>query len=150
MPKDGQTLVEKLTAQLTLEDRWVAPEDVRDLSVDVVSPDTYEQWFADADERFQENIVEEWGEVPDRPFAIPGVEFGNVLVTVQPRAGSGWIPRRSTTTRTCSRHTITTPSTAGCATASRPTRWSIWAPTGASSGSPARPSDSTARAHRIS
>jgi len=59
MPKDGQTLVEKLTAQLTLEDRWVAPEDVRDLSVDVVSPDTYEQWFADADERFQENIVEE-------------------------------------------------------------------------------------------
>ncbi|ADB59899.1 Cobaltochelatase [Haloterrigena turkmenica DSM 5511] len=94
LPEDGQTLVEKLTAQLTLEDRWVAPEDVRDLSVDVVSPDTYEEWFADADERFQENIIDEWGEVPDRPFAIPGVEFGNVLVTVQPPRGFGMDPSK--------------------------------------------------------
>ncbi|ELY42213.1 cobaltochelatase subunit CobN [Natronorubrum tibetense] len=94
MPQDGQTLVEKLTSQLTLEDRWVAPEDVRDLSVDVVSSDTYADWFAEADERFQENIVEEWGEVPDRPFAIPGVEFGNVLVTVQPPRGFGMDPSK--------------------------------------------------------
>ncbi|APX95732.1 cobaltochelatase subunit CobN [Natronorubrum daqingense] len=94
MPDSGQTLVEKLTAQLTLEDRWVAPEDVRDLSVDVVPTDTYADWFAEADERFQENIVEEWGEVPDRPFAIPGVEFGNVLVTVQPPRGFGMDPSK--------------------------------------------------------
>ncbi|MFA9501446.1 cobaltochelatase subunit CobN [Natrinema sp. H-ect1] len=94
MPDSGQSLVEKLTAQLTLEDRWVAPEDVRDLSVDVVSPDTYAEWFADTDERFQENIIEEWGEVPDRPFAIPGVEFGNVLVTVQPPRGFGMDPSK--------------------------------------------------------
>ncbi len=94
MPDSGQTLVEKLTAQLTLEDRWVAPEDVRDLSVDVVSSDTYEEWFSDTDERFQENIIEEWGEVPDRPFAIPGVEFGNVLVTVQPPRGFGMDPSK--------------------------------------------------------
>ncbi|WP_126663016.1 cobaltochelatase subunit CobN [Haloterrigena salifodinae] len=94
MPEDGQSLVEKLTAQLTLEDRWIAPEDVRDLSVDVVSPDTYEEWFSDADERFQENVVDEWGEVPDRPFAIPGVEFGNVLVTVQPPRGFGMDPSK--------------------------------------------------------
>ncbi|QRV16049.1 cobaltochelatase subunit CobN [Haloterrigena salifodinae] len=94
MPEDGQSLVEKLTAQLTLEDRWVAPEDVRDLSVDVVSPDTYEEWFSEADERFQENVIEEWGEVPDRPFAIPGVEFGNVLVTVQPPRGFGMDPSK--------------------------------------------------------
>ncbi|SDJ92065.1 cobaltochelatase subunit CobN [Natronorubrum texcoconense] len=94
LPENGQTLVEKLTSQLTLEDRWVAPEDVRDLSVDVVASDTYADWFADADERFQENIVEEWGEVPDRPFAIPGVEFGNVLVTVQPPRGFGMDPSK--------------------------------------------------------
>ncbi|MDS0474074.1 cobaltochelatase subunit CobN [Natrinema sp. 1APR25-10V2] len=94
MPDSGQSLVEKLTAQLTLEDRWVAPEDVRDLSVDVVSPGTYEEWFSAADERFQENIIEEWGEVPDRPFAIPGVEFGNVLVTVQPPRGFGMDPSK--------------------------------------------------------
>ncbi|MDG5760304.1 cobaltochelatase subunit CobN [Natronococcus sp. A-GB1] len=93
-PDDGQTLVEKLTSQLTLEDRWIAPEDVRDLSVDVVSTDQYGEWFADADERFQENVREEWGDVPDRPFAIPGVEFGNVLVTVQPPRGFGMDPSK--------------------------------------------------------
>ncbi|ELZ11679.1 Cobaltochelatase [Halovivax asiaticus JCM 14624] len=94
MPDSGQSLVEKLTSQLTLEDRWVAPADVRDLSVDVIPPETYEDWFSNADERFQENVIEEWGEAPDRPFAIPGVEFGNVLVTVQPPRGFGMDPSK--------------------------------------------------------
>ncbi|MEF8872530.1 MAG: cobaltochelatase subunit CobN [Haloarculaceae archaeon] len=93
-PESGQGLIEKLTAQLTLDDRWVAPEDVRDLSVDVVSTDQYREWFDATDERFQANILEEWGEVPDRPFAIPGVEFGNVLVTVQPPRGFGMDPSK--------------------------------------------------------
>ncbi|WP_254530100.1 cobaltochelatase subunit CobN [Natrinema gelatinilyticum] len=94
LPNSGQSLVDRLTAQLTLEDRWVAPEDVRDLSVDVVSPETYAEWFSGADERFRENVVEEWGDPPDRPFAIPGVEFGNVLVTVQPPRGFGMDPSK--------------------------------------------------------
>jgi cobaltochelatase CobN len=93
-PASGQALVDRLTAQLTLEDRWVAPEDVRDLSVDVVSTEQYREWFDATDERFQENITEEWGEVPERPFAIPGVEFGNVLVTVQPPRGFGMDPSK--------------------------------------------------------
>ncbi len=93
-PADGQELIDTLTAQLTLEDRWVAPEDVHDLSVDVVPSATYQEWFADSDERFQEQIVEEWGEPPDRPFAIPGTQFGNVLVTVQPPRGFGMDPSK--------------------------------------------------------
>ena len=93
-PESGESLVDRLTAQLTLDDRWVAPEDVRDLSVDVVAPARYREWFADLDERFRENVVEEWGDPPDRPFAIPGVEFGNVLVTVQPPRGFGTDPSK--------------------------------------------------------
>ncbi|NHN47827.1 cobaltochelatase subunit CobN [Halostella sp. JP-L12] len=93
-PDSGQSLVETLTSQLTLDDRWVAPEDVRERSVDVVSPEQYADWFADVDERFRENVIEEWGEAPDRPFAIPGVEFGNVLVTVQPPRGFGMDPSK--------------------------------------------------------
>ena len=91
---DGQQLIDRLTAQLTLDDRWVAPEDVRELSVDTVAPDQYREYFAATDDRFQENVVEEWGEAPDRPFAIPGVEFGNVLVTVQPPRGFGMDPSK--------------------------------------------------------
>ncbi|WP_256393662.1 cobaltochelatase subunit CobN [Natronoarchaeum rubrum] len=110
-PKSGQQLVDTLTSQLTLDDRWVAPEDVRERSVDVVSPDQYADWFQDtdersssspasaspwqdADERFRENVIEEWGDPPERPFAIPGVEFGNVLVTVQPPRGFGMDPSK--------------------------------------------------------
>ncbi|WP_433628317.1 cobaltochelatase subunit CobN [Halomicrococcus sp. NG-SE-24] len=94
LPNSGQTLVDRLTAQLTLDDRWVAPEDVRDLSVDVVSPDQYGRWFEATDERFRENVVAEWGDPPERPFAIPGIEFGNVLVTVQPPRGFGADPSK--------------------------------------------------------
>jgi cobaltochelatase CobN len=94
MPESGQSFVERLTAQLTLEDRWVAPEDVRELSVDTVSPDQYGEWFDALDDDFCDNVLEEWGEPPERPFAIPGVEFGNVLVTVQPPRGFGMDPSK--------------------------------------------------------
>jgi cobaltochelatase CobN len=93
-PDSGQALVERLTAQLTLDDRWVAPEDVREKSVDVVSPAEYREWFGGTDDGFQANVREEWGDPPDRPFAIPGVEFGNVLVTVQPPRGFGMDPSK--------------------------------------------------------
>jgi len=93
-PESGQSLVAELTSQLTLDDRWVAPEDVRERSVDVVSREQYGDWFADLDDRFQEQVREEWGDPPERPFAIPGVEFGNVLVTVQPPRGFGMDPSK--------------------------------------------------------
>jgi cobaltochelatase CobN len=93
-PDSGEDLVGTLTSQLTLDDRWVAPEDVRDLSVDVVSPEQYDTWWNDADSGFRGNVTEEWGDPPDRPFAIPGIEFGNVLVTVQPPRGFGMDPEK--------------------------------------------------------
>ena len=93
-PEDGRALIEALSAQLTLDDRWVAPDDVRELSVDVVPPEQYAEWFDRADERFREHVVEEWGEPPGRPFAIPGMECGNVLVTVQPPRGFGIDPSK--------------------------------------------------------
>ncbi|WP_248898020.1 cobaltochelatase subunit CobN [Haloplanus halobius] len=93
-PPDGATLIDRLTAQLTLDDRWVAPEDVRDLSVDTVSPGQYRDWFDGVNQGLRENVIEEWGDPPDRPFAIPGVEFGNVLVTVQPPRGFGMDPSK--------------------------------------------------------
>ena len=91
---DGQQLIDALTAQLTLDDRWVAPEDVHERSVDVVSPAQYADWFETTAEEFREGVLEEWGDPPERPFAIPGVEFGNVLVTVQPPRGFGMDPEK--------------------------------------------------------
>jgi cobaltochelatase CobN len=94
VPEDGSVLIDQLTSQLTLDDRWVAPGDVRERSVDVVDTDQYREWFADADADFCESVREEWGDPPERPFAIPGVEYGNVLVTVQPPRGFGMDPSK--------------------------------------------------------
>ncbi|ELZ43431.1 Cobaltochelatase [Halorubrum coriense DSM 10284] len=91
---DGEELIDVLTGQLTLDDRWVAPGDVRDRSVDTVSPTRYAEWFNAASDRFRDGVLDEWGDPPDRPFAIPGVEFGNVLVTVQPPRGFGMDPEK--------------------------------------------------------
>ncbi|ELZ49027.1 Cobaltochelatase [Halorubrum californiense DSM 19288] len=91
---DGQKLIDVLTGQLTLDDRWVAPGDVRDRSVDTVSPARYAKWFDAASDRFRDGVLDEWGDPPERPFAIPGVEFGNVLVTVQPPRGFGMDPEK--------------------------------------------------------
>ena len=94
VPDSGQTLIETLTSQLTLDNRWVAPEDVRERSVDVVSTDQYANWFKSTDERFQQALTKEWGDPPERPFAIPGALFSNVLVTVQPPRGFGMDPAK--------------------------------------------------------
>ena len=93
-PEDGAAVIDRLTAQLTLDGRWIDPEDVREASVDVVSPDRYRRWFDGLDGRLQERVREEWGEPPDRPIAIPGCEYGNVLVTVQPPRGFGMDPSK--------------------------------------------------------
>lgn len=91
---DGAGLIDALTGQLTLDDRWVAPGDVRERSVDTVSPARYAEWFDARSDRFRDGVLDEWGDPPDRPFAIPGVEFGNVLVTVQPPRGFGMEPEK--------------------------------------------------------
>ncbi|MFA9517170.1 cobaltochelatase subunit CobN [Halopenitus sp. H-Gu1] len=94
IPADGAELIDRLTDQLTLDSRWVAPEDVREASVDVVSTGQYREWFGALNDSLRENVREEWGDPPDRPFAIPGVEFGNVIVTVQPPRGFGMDPTK--------------------------------------------------------
>ncbi|ELZ52666.1 MULTISPECIES: cobaltochelatase subunit CobN [Halorubrum] len=91
---DGGELIDVLTGQLTLDDRWVAPGDVRERSVDTVSPSRYAEWFDAKSDRFRDGVLDEWGDPPDRSFAIPGVEFGNVLVTVQPPRGFGMDPEK--------------------------------------------------------
>ncbi|AUX10812.1 cobaltochelatase CobN [Halalkaliarchaeum desulfuricum] len=94
IPDDGAAVIDRLTAQLTLDGRWVDPENVREASVDVVAPEQYADWFDALDDRLRANVREEWGDRPDRPIAIPGCEYGNALVTVQPPRGFGMDPSK--------------------------------------------------------
>ncbi|MFB6085524.1 MAG: cobaltochelatase subunit CobN [Halodesulfurarchaeum sp.] len=85
-PADGQAIVERLVRQLGRDARWTDLE--RGPSgVGRVGPETYRDWFEELDPDFAAALADEWGEPPRKPIDIPGVELGNVVVTVQPPRG---------------------------------------------------------------
>ena len=85
-PETGQAIVESLVEQLTLDQRWTDPE-AGASGVARVEPGTYRDWFAALDPEFQQALRAEWGDPPSDPIAVPGVDLGDVLVTVQPPRG---------------------------------------------------------------
>ena len=85
-PETGQEIVESLVEQLTLDQRWTDPE-TGPSGVAQVEPSTYRDWFAGLDPELQQALREEWGDPPSEPIAVPGVDLGDVLVTVQPPRG---------------------------------------------------------------
>lgn len=87
LPADGQHLIETIVKQLTADGRWVDPAEIRATSVDVIEPGTYREWFQALNDDLAEEIVTEWGAPPEHAIAIPGVRFGNVLVSIQPPRG---------------------------------------------------------------
>ncbi|MDZ7849653.1 MAG: cobaltochelatase subunit CobN [Halodesulfurarchaeum sp.] len=84
--EDGQAIVERLVRQLTRDARWTDP-DRGPTGVAQVTPNTYREWFETLDSDLRATLREEWGGPPTAPIEIPGVECGNVLVTVQPPRG---------------------------------------------------------------
>ncbi|XGI83635.1 cobaltochelatase subunit CobN [Halorutilales archaeon Cl-col2-1] len=95
VPESGEELLDVLTSQLTLDNRWVAPEDVEEIALDTVSEEEYLDWFEDAPEGIREGLVDEWGEPEgEGDYPIPGTKLGNVLVTVQPPRGFGDDPSK--------------------------------------------------------
>ena len=85
-PEDGQTIVERLVAQLSADARWTDPNS-GPAGIAQMDSETYERYFDTLDRELQAAIREEWGEPPSSPVEIPGIELGNVVVTVQPPRG---------------------------------------------------------------
>ncbi|WP_135663090.1 cobaltochelatase subunit CobN [Halorhabdus rudnickae] len=91
-PADGQAIVEQLVGQLTDDTRWTEPAD--SAGIETVDPATYRSWFGELHPDLQTAVREEWGDPPTEPITIPGVDLGNVLVTVQPPRGFETDPER--------------------------------------------------------
>ncbi len=145
MPEDGQTSSRNLPRNSPSRTGGSLPR-TSEISVDVVSTAQYEDWFrrpTNGSRRISSGsgrgsgsaVRDPRNPIRQRPRHRPA-----------PR-GFGMDPRKSTTTPTSSRPTTTTRSTAGSGIRSRPTPSSTWVPTAASSGSPARRSVSTGKAH---
>jgi cobaltochelatase CobN len=85
-PADGQAIVERLVHQLGRDARWTDPGKGPS-GVSQVEPETYGEWFEALNPDLAAALTAEWGEPPATPIEIPGVELGNVVVTVQPPRG---------------------------------------------------------------
>ena len=91
IPKDGDELIRRLTSAVTNdpEGRQIRPV-LQELSFE-----EYQHYFDSLPEIVQQGIKQRWGNVEDylenqsisSPFAIPGIQLGNIFIGIQPSRG---------------------------------------------------------------
>ena len=104
-PKDGKELIRMILERKAISEfRWTSVEEIvaKGGAVDFVDLNTYMEWFNELPEKAKAELIEEWGRpeevlegrgkelsgmVYDGKFVIPGLLFGNVFVTPQPKFG---------------------------------------------------------------
>ncbi|MDO4454041.1 MAG: cobaltochelatase subunit CobN [Eubacteriales bacterium] len=94
--KTGDELIKTIMARKALSDfRWTTVEEIvrKGGVLAQVSREQYEQWFRELPEDLRCSIEENWGKpvgegmVKDGKLLITGVQYGNVIVCVQPKRG---------------------------------------------------------------
>ncbi len=106
IPGTGEELVKLILSRKAISEfRWTSVEDIVKSggAVDFVSLEEYMEWFNELPEDLRKKIIQDWGHpkdvlegkvskelvgmVYDGKFVIPGVMFGNVFITPQPKFG---------------------------------------------------------------
>jgi len=93
LPENGQTLIEEVRDGVTNDRRWSSPAEMAKKSIDTVSEDLYQKWFAELPASVQDKMTTAWGEPPGELFAhqksliIPGIINGNIFIGLQPPRG---------------------------------------------------------------
>jgi Cobalamin biosynthesis protein CobN and related Mg-chelatases len=93
IPETGNELIEGMIAGLTNDTRWISEKQMRERTVDLVSPLHYQEWFTKIPMKNQEKISADWGPIPgevlvaDGDFCIPGHLNGNIFIGIQPPRG---------------------------------------------------------------
>jgi cobaltochelatase CobN len=93
-PEDGDALVHTLIDRCGQDVEFVTEEQMRQ-AVGHVPVDTYRAWFAQFPASVQAAIQQAWGPPPGgimrwgETLVIPGLQYGNVFVGVQPARGYG-------------------------------------------------------------
>ncbi|WP_198001994.1 cobaltochelatase subunit CobN [Archaeoglobus veneficus] len=105
-PKNGKELVDIILERKAISEfRWTSVEEIVEKggAVDFVDAETYVEWFNELPANAREAMVREWSEPEDvlsgsvdkelagmvynGKFVIPGLLFGNVFITPQPKFG---------------------------------------------------------------
>ncbi len=93
MPENGKELVTRLLEGVTNDDNWKSDKQLREVAIDMVSMEKYDEWFSQIAESARKRFVEAWGEPPgefhtlDGKFLLPGIMDGNVFIGFQPDRG---------------------------------------------------------------
>jgi len=97
IPTDGDTLMDGLATSFTYDATRLSPAQVA-MAVGSVPTPAYEEWFASLPVDARESVEELWGEAPGEVYVdggrihFPGLDLGNVVVTIQPPRGFGADP----------------------------------------------------------
>ncbi len=106
LPKSGEELVRMIMERKAISEfRWTSVDEIVKLggAVAFVDAETYSDWFKELSPKVKEEMVKEWGDphdvlagrvskelvgmVYDGKFVVPGLLFGNVFITTQPKFG---------------------------------------------------------------
>ncbi len=106
LPRDGRELAKMILERRAISEfRWTSVEEIvrRGGAVGFVDEETYLRWFNELPSDVREKMIRDWGHPSDvlrgrvsktlvgmvyqDKFVIPGLLFGNVLITPQPKFG---------------------------------------------------------------
>ena len=99
IPADGDNLMAALADRLTYETPELSPDEAA-LAVGALPAATYSSWFAGLPDDARSPVEAVWGPAPGSVYldadgsslVFPGLDFGHVLVTIQPPRGFGSDP----------------------------------------------------------
>ncbi|NJD98917.1 cobaltochelatase subunit CobN [Thermococcus sp. LS1] len=106
LPENGEELIKLILERKAISEfRWTSVEEIvrSGGAIDFVGLEEYLEWFNELLDDLRERIVKDWGRpedvlagkvdkalvgmVYDGKFVVPGIRFGNVLITPQPKFG---------------------------------------------------------------
>ncbi len=106
LPKDGKELAKMILEKRAISEfRWTSVEEIvgRGGAVDFVDEETYLKWFNELPSDVREKMIRDWGHPSDvlrgkvdkvlvgmvyqGKFVVPGLLFGNIFITPQPKFG---------------------------------------------------------------
>jgi cobaltochelatase CobN len=97
VPTDGDTLMDELATGFTYDQAALDPSQVA-MAVGSLPATAYTDWFAGLPQQAQDEVDELWGPAPGQVYVergalhFPGMDLGNVVVTIQPPRGFGADP----------------------------------------------------------